>query len=255
MILGAAEYAQIIKIGLIKGAENEPIAQNSELGWIISGPAYESQICKDINVSALISNVDIDNKLNQIFSTDDVNELQVIPFTEEEQFCENHFVFTYKRNENEQFVVKIPFKNGLEIPDLGDSRRCAIATLLSLEKKFRVNPVLKEEYRKFIQEYLDLGHMEEIHYDPTKLTFYMPHHHVIKDSTTTKLRVVFNASQKSRNGKSLNEQLAMGALQQNDVLIIILRFRMFEFAFTADVEKMYRQILINDDQTMLQCIV
>ncbi|RYE27129.1 MAG: hypothetical protein EOP45_02210 [Sphingobacteriaceae bacterium] len=252
--MGAVEYAQIIKTGLIKGAANEPIAQNSELGWIISGPVNANQN-RNINVAALVSNVEIDNKLNQIFSTDDVQDLQIMPLSDEEEYCENHFVTTHKRDHNGKYIVKIPFKNGLEFPDLGDSRKCAIATFLSLERKFDSNPSLAEEYKKFIHEYIDLGHMEEFRYNPTDLTFFMPHHHVLKDSTTTKLRVVFNASQRSRNGRSLNEQMAIGALQQNDILNILLRFRTFEFAFTADVEKMYRQILIDDDQTNLQCIV
>lgn len=37
VLLGAADFAQIIKRGLIKGAADEPIAQNTELGWIVTG--------------------------------------------------------------------------------------------------------------------------------------------------------------------------------------------------------------------------
>lgn len=74
LILGAVEYAQIIKSGPIKGAPNEPIAQNSELGWIISGPAFNKEPESKINVVALISNVEIVDKLNQIFATDDVKD-------------------------------------------------------------------------------------------------------------------------------------------------------------------------------------
>lgn len=36
VILGAAEYAKIIKMGLMK-TDNNLIAQNTELGWVVSG--------------------------------------------------------------------------------------------------------------------------------------------------------------------------------------------------------------------------
>lgn len=55
--------------------------------------------------------------------------------------------------------------------------------------------------------------------------YYMPHHPVFKESTTTKLRVVFNASQKTDNGKSLNEQLACGGKLQDDLFSLLLRWR------------------------------
>lgn len=48
IIIGCAEHAQIIKPGLVKGAPNEPIAQDTEFGWIISGPvALQSERPKD----------------------------------------------------------------------------------------------------------------------------------------------------------------------------------------------------------------
>lgn len=106
-----------------------------------------------------------------------------------------------------------------------------------------------------MNEYILLGHMEEVTYDPNILTYHMPHHCVFKESTTTKLRVIFNASQKTDNGKSLNEQMAMGSLLQSELTKTFLRFRVHKYAFTADVEKMYRQIVINEDQTNLQRII
>ncbi|XP_031635623.1 uncharacterized protein LOC116348696, partial [Contarinia nasturtii] len=101
-----------------------------------------------------------------------------------------------------------------------------------------------------------MGHMELSSYDPNENAFYLPHHAVIRnESTTTKLRVVFNASQATSNGISLNDQLAIGANHQNDILSILIHFRKFKYAFTADVEKMYRQILVNEDDRKFQKIL
>ncbi|XP_062707840.1 uncharacterized protein LOC134288111 [Aedes albopictus] len=81
----------------------------------------------------------------------------------------------------------------------------------------------------------------------------MPHHAVYRpSSTSTKLRVVFDASVKPVSGVSLNDVLKIGLVVQNDLMSILLRFRKHPFVFTADIQKMYRQILIDPEQTSLQ---
>ncbi|XP_071637475.1 uncharacterized protein [Temnothorax longispinosus] len=81
---------------------------------------------------------------------------------------------------------------------------------------------------------------------------YLPHHAVFKESSsTTKLRVVFDASCKSDSGFSLNDILLVGANVQSDLIAILLKFRRFRYVFTADIVKMYRQILIDDTQIIL----
>lgn len=86
-------------------------------------------------------------------------------------------------------------------------------------------------------------------------TSYLPHHCVFTDSTTTKLRVVVNASQKTTNGLSLSDSLAMGASHQRDLLSLFLQFRTNKYAFSGEIEKMYRQIQIDDSQTDWQRII
>ena len=67
--------------------------------------------------------------------------------------------------------------------------------------------------------------------------------------------MVFDASAKSTSGKSLNDIQHIGPTLQNDLLSILLRFRQFKYVACADVEKMYRQILIQPDQRNLQLIL
>ena len=75
--------------------------------------------------------------------------------------------------------------------------------------------------------------------------FYLPHYAVFKESSnTTKLRVVFDASTKSTNGYSLNDNLLVGAIIQDDLFNLLLRFRTHTHVIIADIEKMYRQFLI-----------
>lgn len=252
IILGAAEFAQIVKNGLIKGRADEPIAQKTELGWIISGETSEIKNNKKAVVS-MVSNVDLDEKINNFFEFHEYDDEG--NFTDEQAMCEDHYEKTHKRLTSGNYEVQIPFKNNVKTPELGDSRKAALATFFHLEKRFEKNLKLKTEYTKFINEYLSLGHMQ-LAEKTNNLTHYLPHHAILReDSTTTKLRVVFNASQKTMNGKSLNEQMAMGPLLQRDLVSIIIRWRTFKYAFTADIEKMYRQIFIADNQQDLQRIL
>ncbi|XP_011859017.1 PREDICTED: uncharacterized protein LOC105556528 [Vollenhovia emeryi] len=109
-----------------------------------------------------------------------------------------------------------------------------------------------------MREYLELGHARKLQ-EPVNSSlphFYLPHHCVIKDSsTTTKLRVVFDASSKTTSGVSFNDSLMVGPVIQQESTSILIRFRSYEYVLTGDIEKMYRQILIDEKQTSLQRIL
>ena len=66
-----------------------------------------------------------------------------------------------------------------------------------------------------------------------------------EDSTTTKLRVVFDGSAKSSNGISLNGSLMVGPTVQEDLFSILIRFRTHKVALSGDIAKMYRQIALS----------
>ena len=140
-------------------------------------------------------------------------------FTTEEMACEKHFVETTKI-ENNRFVVQLPFKE--DAKPLGDTYLQAKRRFLSLEKRLQSNPKLKEGYSNFIQEFMDLEHLEKVPPNeiekPNDQLNFLPHHCIEKiDSTTTKLRVVFDGSAKSDNGTSLNSSLMVGPTIQQDL--------------------------------------
>lgn len=225
------------------------MAQDTELSWIVSGPIDDRNF-NSLSVTSLISNVELDEKLQKFFEQSDIIELGNTNETNEEIECEKHFAETHYRDKEGRYVVKMPFVDGLVKPDIGDSRKIAIACQLQLERRFKKNPKLKSEYQKFIHEYMELNHMELVPFESQFIenVHYLPHHCVFKESTTTKLRVVFNASQKTTNGKSLNDSMAMGASHQRDIFSLFLQFRTYKYAFSADIEKMYRQIWVNPSQ-------
>ncbi|XP_017476923.1 PREDICTED: uncharacterized protein LOC108366940 [Rhagoletis zephyria] len=74
-------------------------------------------------------------------------------------------------------------------------------------------------------------------------------------NTTTKLRVVFDGGNGRPKNISLNEELASGPPLQNDLPSIITRWRCHKIAFTDDLEKMFRQVMVCDEHQKFQCIL
>ncbi|XP_055528037.1 uncharacterized protein LOC129720574 [Wyeomyia smithii] len=157
--------------------------------------------------------------------------------------CEAHFLSTYQRDKSGRFIVRLPFNENAS--KLGDCRALALKRFLIQEKRLINNPELQAQYVKFIQEYEALGLCREIfeaNDPPNQQKYYLPRHAVLRpSSSSTKCRVVFNASTKSSSVQlSLNEVLQVGPVVQNDLHFIILRFRKFKIAFSGDIAKMYR---------------
>lgn len=86
--------------------------------------------------------------------------------------------------------------------------------------------------------------------------YYLPHHGVLKEaSSTTKLRVVFNGSAVTNSGTTLNDHLFVGPNLLPALSDVVLRWRWHRYVFTADIEKMYCQILVHPEDRDLQRIV
>ncbi|KMQ86668.1 hypothetical protein RF55_14291 [Lasius niger] len=127
-----------------------------------------------------------------------------------------------------------------------------------MEQRLLRKPEIAAQYHDFLAEYKSMDHMEEVrpHESPRVPPVYIPHHFVLRESSsTTKLRVVFNASCKTSDGTSLNDHLMVGPKLQQDIAAIILRWRQFRHVYTADIAKMFRQILIHPDDADFQRIL
>ena len=98
-----------------------------------------------------------------------------------------------------------------------------------------------------MEEYFEMGHAEPVPLaDLEKLeqeTFYLPMHAVRKESSsTTKIRVVFDASAKSSASVSLNDTLLVGPTVHSPLIDVLLQFRFHRVALTTNVSRMYRAV-------------
>lgn len=260
VLLGVEVFYELLCIGQVKAHPNGPIFQKTKFGWIAAGqmPSHSlmsNSVCK-LSIIKQDSNQMLRDQIELFWKTEELAFPRKL--SSEQQSCEQHFINNYTRNLDGRFSVGLPVRNNIN--QIGNTKDIAIRRFQNLERKLSHNSVLKSHYVKFMQEYLDMGHMTEIKDtdidDEQALRVYLPHHAVIRESSeTTKLRCVFDASCKSDNGISLNDCLMTGPVVQDELFDIILRFRTFNYVFVADLCKMYRQIEVHKDQRNLQTIV
>ncbi|XP_065355424.1 uncharacterized protein LOC135949900 [Calliphora vicina] len=252
-IIGSDFYPQILKSGVKKDFLNTLIAQDTEFGWILTGPVEETH--RTQTIVSYFSAVTLNKCLTKFWEIEEIPQKPIKSV--EETVCENIFTKTTQRLPNGRYQVDLPFRTPQL--ELGNSRHVAMAQYLRNEKNLMKNPTLKSEYDNALQEYVDLGHMKAVNFNPNSSSttyYYLPHHAVVKpDRVTTKVRVVFNASSKTSNGNSLNDALFIGPTLQQDLSIVILKWRFYKIVFNADITKMYRQILLNTTHTPFQRIL
>ncbi|XP_045541390.1 uncharacterized protein LOC123722864 [Papilio machaon] len=257
ILLGSEAYTKILKEGLIKDPRGKTMAQDTYLGWIVSGEVEdEGQSHHKLTIS-MHAKVETDQILKRFW------ELEAEPtnsessiLSPEEQACEDYFAATTRRDENGRYIVKLPFRSS-KTPC--NPKEIALKRLCSLERKLSKNSELKSQYTSVINDYLSQGHMEEITNEIEKNKIgavYLPHHGVIRENkSTTKLRVVFDASAKGSDGVSLNDTLMVGPPLQADLRHAVMRWRLHPICLVADIIKMYRQVKVAGDHVDYQRIL
>ena len=89
---------------------------------------------------------------------------------------------------------------------------------------------------------------------PTGTVYYFPMHGVMKDSsTTTKLRVGFDASAKTNTGFALNDLLIPGPSLYPSLSTVLNRFRCYRIGLSADISKMFCEVVLNREERDLHC--
>ncbi|XP_032294251.2 uncharacterized protein [Drosophila virilis] len=265
MLIGASLFFDLLCVGQIKLAAGLPILQKTRLGWVATGGAshagkssfmaMRSMENPDLLVdSHLQPNTQIDELIRRFWELECCTDPESLP-NKEERDCEAHFQANFKRLSTGDYSVRLPLRLGMY--PLGDSYQQAVRRFLNLERKLDRNPLLKPQYAAFIKEYLDLGHMSLVTSAALgQCKYYLPHHCVLKeDSTTTKLRVVFDGSAVTTSGHSLNDALMAGPTIQPKLFSILMRFRTFAVALTGDICKMYRCVRVEPADSYFQCIL
>lgn len=263
-LIGAELFYKILCAKQIHIQNQDAVLQKTRFGWVVAGKiTNEEPIIQTISCNLSLSTIHSD--LSRFWEIEEIPETKIL--SSEEAEAERHFLDNTYRDDTGRYVVKLPFNDKLH--KLGSTFNIARRQFLALERRFAKHPHMKAPYVSSMREYVDLGHMTKVQ-NPDIRDNYMPHHAVVKlSSTTTQYRPVFNASvvpndhesqviqhgnNETREKTTFNQTLLTGPTIQNDIFDILVRFRMHSFVLIADIEKMYRQVLVHPDDRKFQQI-
>ncbi|KAL4121517.1 hypothetical protein QTP88_014012 [Uroleucon formosanum] len=225
-----------------------PSALNTQLGWVVVGAL------KDLVTSSAVSLVSnttpaIDEIMQQFWESKNLIDPSFQP-------RRMKFALPFKKiimsHSNEDLMSNDIYQDACSV-GLGSSRSLALNRLYNLEHRLSKDPELYKAYRNFMEEYITLCHMKLA---TREGIYFIPRLVVVKrQKNDLKIRVVFDASAVSSLGRSLNDCLVTGPKLQTDISDILLQYRFHKYLFIADIVKMYRQILICDEDRVYQHIL
>ena len=249
ILFGVDVFSNVLKQGRRVGPPSAPMAIETDFGWVLAGNTSTDTLSDEVIshhvCTSLLSGDDI---LRKFWELEENISTTTDGLTTEEKYVSKHYRDNHYRTNSGQFVVPLPKRQQCE--PLGESRSKAVRRFLNLERVL-LNRSEAQEFHSVVQEYFDLNHAEKVPPNelekPPEQVFYLPMHAVRKEcSTTTKLRVVFDASAKTSTGVSLNDLFLVGPTVHSTLIDVLLRFRSHRIALTTDVSKMYRAIKLAD---------
>ncbi|XP_063980960.1 uncharacterized protein LOC135164493 [Diachasmimorpha longicaudata] len=219
----------------------------TQMGWVIGGSIQVSPAARSIQCHHATPEF----KLEKVWEVEEVPKAKTHSI--EKQQAVDHFKGHYTRDSTGKYTVALPFNSKKNL--LGNSYNMAFRRFQSLERKFSRDPELFKAYSDNIEEYLKFNYLTEVR-DPSDTGYYLPHHAVVKkNSLKTTVRVVYDGSAKTTTDISLNETLLVGPKLQKDIFWQVLHFRTHLYALTGDIEKMFLQFGVREEDRRYQRIL
>ena len=260
ILVGADYLWNFMLDNVVRGEQGfGPVATLTRFGYVLSGPVHvpsQNEHSSNITIAHVLRtdtnvvnrNEELKNEIHSFWSRESLrkpaNEVTTTskdnPLSGKIEFNGTGYEVTLPLVENDSVIA--------------DNYTVALKRVQSLHQRLRRKPDILDRYDAVIKEQLEARVVEivpkgEEHSIAPGSVYYNPHREVIKEErSTTKLRVVYDASSKRNGEKSLNECLDPGPNLAPLVYDILLRFRVCKFALVGDLEKAFLSIGVNPKQ-------
>ena len=247
LVIGADHYGRFIT-GLSQKSGIDVLQSSG--GLVIYGP-IPLATGSPINVNHVsVYNLSVHSSPLEIESNQDLTprmwDLTNMGISPDEQSVSDDvayklFLKTVKYEDN-KYWVRLPWRTNA--PSLPNNYQRARSQCLSLLNKLRRKPETLAHYGKILNQQLELGFIESCGSpNPShEAHHYLPHFPVEKDSDTTPIRLVYDASSKSHDGVSLNDCLMRGPNLTKVLCDSVLRMRRENYAYSADISKAFLRL-------------
>ena len=240
VLVGADYYWTFVQDQVIRG--NGPTAVKSHLGYLLSGPLLQPSAAANL-IQVNFTAVD-DLSLDTFWKTESTG-ISSTTMDSDNHFLKDYMQSNIKRQPDGALSLKFPWKE--DHPPLPSNFSICAKRTRSLAKRLAKTPELLSMYGQIIADQESKGFIERVNDFNTKQSHYIPHRPVRKDSATTPVRIVYDCSCKqSSHYPSLNDCLQVGPPFLNHLCAILLRFRLFMYGLSADIEKAFLHVQLDE---------
>lgn len=245
LLIGSDFYWSLVT-GRVRRGRSGPMAIHTKIGWILSGPVDRQEVSVSLTLTATHAlRIDthpvewnLDDQLRRFW------ELETLGIMKDEPSIYDKFVQQISFD-GRRYQVSLPWRENHS--PLPDNLELCHRRLDNLLRRLKQNPPLLAEYDSVIRDQLSRGVVEVVD-NPSSSehdrVHYLPHHGVVRrDKTTSKLRIVYDASART-NGPSLNDCLYTGPSFSQSIFDILLRFRLHRVALAGDIEKAFLMVSV-----------
>ena len=144
------------------------------------------------------------------------------------------------------YSLRFPWRE--DHPSLPSNYFICSKRTISLAHQLSKTPELLKAYGIIIKDQEQRGFIERVESGShTHNEHYIPHHPVRKDSATIPIQIVYDCSCKQpRNSPSPNDCLSAGHPFLTDLCTILLRFQLHTIALSADIEKAFLHVYLDE---------
>ncbi|XP_064648538.1 uncharacterized protein LOC135500816 [Lineus longissimus] len=260
ILIGIDTYWDFMKPGL-KRHPDGPVAQETIFGWVLSGCLKNPKVPKSLtpnsrNLSHQLLCLDSHSQGVTDQTVRSFWELESIGIMKKETVPPDPVHVRFKesiRFVRGRYEVALPWRSDFRPGVLLNNEMLARKRLAYLSRRLDRDHNLQDQYDAVFHNYENLGIIEEVKEEEgIGPVFYLPHRPVVREtSLSSKVRPVFDASATGYNQVSLNDCMETGPSLMPSLIEILIRFRRWQVALTADVSKAFLQIGVREqDQSV-----
>ena len=247
LLIGQDAPDVLLPVEVRRGEIGSPLAVKTIFGWTVSGPlsSHSSRV-----ISHFITG-DVKQQMETFWKSEQMPLLQDGEYGASFSVDDLRALKTWNDTiamDDGHYSLDIPFKH--HPPQLPNNILVARQRLEGLKRRLSRDDALANAYCQNMNELFGKGYAEALPENETTTgddVWYLPHHPVFNENKPGKIRIVFDCAA-THQGTSLNSAVLQGPDMTNGLTGVLLRFRLEKVALMADIEAMFYQVKVSQQQ-------